>query len=415
MSKPLIVTLAILLGPAAALSAGAQPADEEGARRAELQRLLVGVEARMAAIPSQRACAPRVGLEDHAAMFEADIARSPLSAEEAARIARGIVQLDDFVRYYETSVADVCRVYDQVRATESRFERLRIDVHEPLLRAVTSIQSRLPSSASELKEVFQAQNCYYPSRHAAVVSSCLYEGTPFGALREFVHVADDGVIRARHDARLGRDHVTRYHRYTGGSFLYRNHTKVDVVNTVRSDGGSFKFGVKATRKALHSRTSTLRWAKDSLRYSLGLPSSATIADIYVARLVDAARRHAAGWCERTVKSGALLARTFNVHAPSGGEAARRYADAAKMIRADIERIAATGAADLCTGRNADLRALIGPALDEAVEPPVDIDEALYVEARTKEELMLRSHGRYLRAGYLLGETAARLIATDAGQ
>ena len=67
------------------------------------------------------------------------------------------------------------------------------------------------------------------------------------------------------------------------------------------------------------------------------------------------------------------------------------------------------------GENTDLRALIGPALDAAVEPPVDIDEAQYVEARMKEELMLQSHGRYLRAGYLLGETAAQLIAPDAGQ
>ena len=304
----------------------------------------------MASIPSQRACAPRVGFEDHASMFEADIARSPLTAEEAKRIARGIVQLDNFVRYYATSVADVCRLYDQVRATESRFERLRVEVHEPLLRAVTSIQSRLPSSPAELKEVFRAGNCYHPSRHVAVVSSCLRKGTPYRALQEFVHVADDGVIQARHNARLGRDRVTRYNRYTGGSIFYRDHTDVAVVNAVWSGGGTFEFWVMAKRKALHSKSNTVRWAKNSLRYSLGLPSSATIADLYVGRLVAAARRHAADWCQKTVQNGARLARTFNAHAPAGGDTVRPYADAAKAIRAEIERIAPTGTASLCTVR-----------------------------------------------------------------
>ena len=323
MSKPLIVTLAILLGPAAALSAGAQPADEERARRAGLQRLLDGVEARMATIPSQRECAPRVGFEDHAAMFGADIARSPLSAAQAERIARGIVQFDNFVRYYETSVADVCRLYEQVRATAGRFERLRVEVHEPLLRAVTTIQSRLPSSPAELEEVFRAHNCYHPSRHAAVISSCLHNGTPFRALQAFVHVADDGVIRARHDARLGRDHVTGYNRYTGGSFLYRNHTDVEVVNAVRGEGGSFKFGVMATRKALHSRESTLRWAKNSLRHG---PRPAFLGDDRGHLRRSPGRRGAAS-CRRLVPEDGQERRPAlpHVQRPRAGRRRRRTA------------------------------------------------------------------------------------------
>ena len=226
MTKPLIVSLVVLCS-AGILAAGGQPQGDEATRRAALEQQLEGVEARMAAIPAERECAPRVGLDSHAAMFEADIDRSPLSAAEAERIAQGIVQLDNFVRYYGSAVADTCRLYDQVRASESRFARLRADVHDRLVQAVTAIQSRLPSSAGELESVFRTGNCYHPNRHATVISSCLMEGTPFRAMQAFVHVADAGVIRARRRTSLGRDDV-RHNQYTGGSFLYRNHTDVNI-------------------------------------------------------------------------------------------------------------------------------------------------------------------------------------------
>ncbi len=381
MTKLLIAILVILSGPTAFV-VGAQPEDGR-TRRAELRALLDAVGDRMAAIPARRECAPQIGLEDLAAMFEADIARSPLSAEEAARIARGIVQLDNFVRYYGGAVADTCRIHDQVRAGEGRAARLRDEVHDRLVQAVTAIQSRLPSSASELEAVFRTANCYHPSRHATVVSTCLREGTPFEVMRAFVHVADDGVIRARRDPGLGRDRVTNHYHYTGGSFLYRNHSDLTVENTVES-AGRHRFMAMATRKALHTQSTMLNWVRGSLRRGLDLPSSATIVDLYVGRLVDASRRHAAAWCETTVKSGALLAKAFNAQAPADGDAVRPYADAAQAIRADIERIAVTGSADLCTGANADLRALVGPAADEAIGAPLDIDEALYVEAAPRK-------------------------------
>ena len=44
-----------------------------------------------------------------------------------------------------------------------------------------------------------------------------------------------------------------------------------------------------------------------------------------------------------------------------------------------------------------------------------LDEALYVEARTREELLLQEHSRFLRARYLLGDTAAGLLATEPQQ
>ena len=46
-------------------------------------------KARLATIPSQRECAPRVDLSGHMAMFE-----------EANRIARATVQLANYIRYY---------------------------------------------------------------------------------------------------------------------------------------------------------------------------------------------------------------------------------------------------------------------------------------------------------------------------
>ena len=153
-------------------------------------------------------------------------------------------------------------------------------------------------------------NCYHPSRHATVVSTCLREGTPFEVMRAFVHVADDGVIRARRGPGLGRDRVTNHHHYTGGSFLYRNHSDLTVENMVES-AGRHTFMAMATRKALHTQSTMLNWVRGRLRRGLDLPSSATIADLYVGRLVDASRRHAAAWCESTVKSGALLAKAFN--------------------------------------------------------------------------------------------------------
>ena len=101
----------------------------------------------MASIPSQRACAPRVGLEDRASMFAADIARSPLTAEEAERIARGIVQLDNFVRD-----ADIlCRLYEQVRATESRRLRGGSFLYRNIVDVERSNRIRLPSRDQNLE------------------------------------------------------------------------------------------------------------------------------------------------------------------------------------------------------------------------------------------------------------------------
>ena len=125
-------------------------------------------------------------------MFETDIERSPLSADEAGHIARGTVQLDNFVRYCGGAVAETCRIPDQVLVGEGRTARLRDEVRDRLVRAVTGIQSRLPSSPADLEAVFRTGNCYHPSRHATVLSTCVRAGTPFGLLRAVVHVADDG-------------------------------------------------------------------------------------------------------------------------------------------------------------------------------------------------------------------------------
>ena len=55
---------------------------------------------------------------------------------------------------------------------------------------------------------------------------------------------------------------------------------------------------------------------------------------------------ASSWCLANVKNGARIAKAFAAHAPTrSGAAVRPYADAAKLIRTDIEQIAVTGATE----------------------------------------------------------------------
>ena len=180
-------------------------------------------------------------------------------------------------------------------------------------------------------------------------------------MQAFVHVADDGLIggRRRTDG-FGSDQVTHYRRYTPIGFG-RDYTDLHLENTVRSAERQFRFGVMVKRVRLHSPADMFNWTKRSLlRSGLNLPSTATIADVYVQRLVDAARRHAVSWCQTTVKSGALTAKVFSAHAPDGGPAALPYAEASKLLRADIENLAATGISELCNGNNADILAVSAP-------------------------------------------------------
>ena len=423
-NKHWLMTLVLLCGCAAAIAAGTQQQDAEdgSARRAELARLLEGVTVRLASIPSHLECAPQVDLTEHVAMFAEDIARSPLSAAEAERIAAGIVQLDNFVRLYGGGVTTVCQLHDQKQASDSHFAQLRAEVEQRLTLAVTAIQSRMPSSPAELEEIFRSEwrfrrlhgRCYTSSTHSNQRRACLRGGTPFDALRKLVHVADDGVIRPRNAVGLGSDEVTSYYQRHGGGFWSRNHSRLDAENTFQSGGTTFTFGVASKRKALHSSVNMMHWVKSDLRYGLDLLSSATLADIYVGHLVNAARLHAATWCAATVRSGALIANVFNDHAPSAGDAVQPYTDAGRLLRADIEQIAATGTDDLCNGANAQLRSLVGSVVGAAIDK-VRPAPPLYTDARTEEELVLRAHARQLRASYLLGDAAVELVATDALQ
>ena len=425
-NKHWLMTLVLLCGCAAAIAAGTQPQqqddEDESTLRAELARQLEGVTVRLATIPSHLECAPRLDLTEHVAMFAEDIARSPLSADEAKRIAKGIVQLDSFVRLYGGGVTTVCQLHDQKQASDSHFAQLRAEVEQRLTLAVTAIQSRMPSSPAELEEIFRSEwrfqklheRCYTSKTHSNQIGACLRGGTPFDALRELVHVADDGVIRPRHAVGLGRDEVTSHYKHDGGSLFSRNHSRLRAENTFQSGGTTFTFGVASKRKALHSSVNMMNWVKSDLRYGLDLLSSATLADIYVGHLVNAARHHAATWCAATVRSGALIANVFNDHAPSAGDAVQPYTDASRLLRAEIEQIAATGTDDLCNGANAQLRSLVGSVVGAAIDK-VRPAPPLYTDARTEEELVLRAHARQLRASYLLGDAAADLVATDALQ
>lgn len=404
----LFITAAAILYPAVVLAGGMQPAGVEVERRAELKQLLDGVKARLATVPSQRECAPLVDFTGFMLVLEEDISRTPLSAEAANRIEWGIGQLDDFAQYFGLAVGDVCQLYDRSEASAAGLADRRIDVENRLTEAVTAIQARMPANPSELEAVFPAGYCSYPPEHVGgSIRTCLHEGTPFEALQAFVHVAPDGVIRARRaNVGLGSARKTENYPWTGGSFLYRNHTKFAIEITVRRGGSQFRFGAFAKRARLHEERNMLDWTMRTLQRERNLPASATLADVYVRDMVDAARRHAASWCQTTVKSGALTARVFNSYSPDRGSAVMPYSDASKVLRADIENLAATGVAELCNGNNADLRALIGPALDEAFAEPIDTDGALYEEARLQEQLVLDEHWRRLRAAYLLGGAAA---------
>ena len=248
-------------------------------------------------------------------------------------------------------------------------QQLRPEIEERLTRAVTDIQSRMPSSPAELESVFRpAPSCYIPRRRPRFIRLCLLGGTPFEVLRMFVHVADDGVIRARHGLGLGRDRVTHDLRWVRDFVIRAHRTYLYVENTTHSGGRQYEFGVMAHKKGSHSQPSMLDWVKNNLQRGLDLPESATIADIFVGRLVDAARRHAVARCRATVKSGARVTQVFNAHAPISRRVAMRqpYNVAAEVLRTDIEQVAATGAAELCDSNTAGLRALVGPAVDVAL-------------------------------------------------
>ena len=114
---------------------------------------------------------------------------------------------------------------------------------ERLIEAVTAIQSDLPASPAELEAVFRAPYCYYPSSHRVKTSICLFEGTPFEAMRRFVRVVD-GKIRARGGLRIGRDSMTEFFIKRGPGF-YRDHSNAKLRNSV---GGGIVFGSMAKRK-----------------------------------------------------------------------------------------------------------------------------------------------------------------------
>ena len=101
----------------------------------------------------------------------------------------------------------------------------------------------------------------------------------------------------------------------------------------------------------------------------------TVAGVYVAYLVNAARSHAAATCAATVRNGARLAKAFSAKAPADGEAARIYADAVRVLRAEIEQISAD---ELC-GRQR-MRALVDPALARVVDSSGDVETSLDLDA-----------------------------------
>ena len=419
-----------ITGWALTLTAAAQEPEEHDLR-AELESRLDGVEARIAAIPA-RDCAPGSRHDALLAMIEDDIERSsPLSPEEASRIAEGIRSLDAYAGYYASAAAFTCADHDKARSNLDSLEELRDRARERLMDAVIAIQSDLPASPAELKDVFRAPNCYYPSRHTVTTSICLFEGTPFEAMRRFILVDDDGVIRARGGMRLGRDVMTQFFRKDGSTVLYRDHSNATLRNSVEG----LVFGSMAMRK-------TLRWNRQNMRDSImgtlygrvrrlshldALPRSAdmrstengnssdkspvTVAGVYVARLVNAARSHAAATCAATVRNGARLARAFTAGTPEG-EAARIYVDAERLIRAEIEQIAATGADELCDRRQTDMRALVDPVLARVVNPPGDVEMQLYEQARLDEELKLRVLADRLRERYFFGSDVPLGLGAD---
>ena len=413
-----ILSLAFALANGWALSSAAQEPEPE-VLRAKLASRLDAVEARMEAIPA-RDCTPGSRHFVLVEMIRTDIERAPLSPEKATRIEKGIQWLGNYAGFFASAADVTCADYDDVRSKLESLQELRDLVRERLTEAVVAIQSRLPATADQLSSVFSAPGCYYPSSHTTTTSLCLFEGTAFQAMRRFVQIVD-GEIRARGGLRLGRDVMTDFFREDGGCFCYRDYANA----TLKSDlGGGIVFGSMAMRK-------TIRWNRRSMRSSmlttlysrlkqlpqLELPqisemrstergsssrsSPATVAGIYVARLVNAARSFAATSCEATVRNGARLANVFNSKAPAdeAGEAARIYGDAAHLIRAELETISATGARELCDRRSTDMRALIDPALARVVGPSGDVETKLYRDAREREEINLRVVADQIRERY----------------
>ena len=134
--------------------------------------------------------------------------------------------------------------------------RARDLARERLIEAVTAMQSKLPDSPAELEAVFRAPNCYfhYPSSHRTTTTICLFEGTPFGALRRFVHVVD-GVIRARGGLRIGRDEMTQF--FSRHRCFLPSYSNATLRNRVEG----MVFGSIAGRKSL-------RWKRQSMRNSI---------------------------------------------------------------------------------------------------------------------------------------------------
>ena len=266
---------------------------------------------------------------------------------------------------------------------------------ERLIEAVVAVQSQLPASPAQLEAVFRAPNCYYSRYHVTTTTICLFDGTPFEAMRRFVQIVD-GEIRAPRGLKIGRDVMTHSRResgcFAGGLLSTRDHYYATIWNDV---GGGIVFGSMAMREwkrdrlidwerrirvsmlaTLYSSLQRLpqldelpRMASSSMRStrrgSSSKSSPVTVAGAYVAGLVNAARSHAAAMCVATVRNGTRLANVFSSKAPAEGEAARiYYRDASRVIRAELEQTAATGGADdLC--RRTDMRALVAPALERA--------------------------------------------------
>ena len=429
MTKPRMFGVVVVLSAAvvavAATTVGTQPEEpggDEGARRVELEQFLGALQERLAGVAAPRECAPRVSFGEHVRMFATDIERSPLSADQAQRIMKGLIELEDLTRYYEGAVDEVCGLAAEYRVDEVERERVRADVQGRLTSAVTAVQSRLPATPAALESVFPNYQCYTSKRHVSHTTICLREGTPFEAMEAFIQVDADGAIGPRHDpTTLGQDTVLGvYHGGRTWGIATRNHTRISAEGKVQvSDGQRFTVGIQGKMKKIRTESTMLTWAKSDLKYyynrsRLDLPRSATITGIYVGRLVDAVRRHATATCATTVGNGARLAQAFNEYAPSDGEAAQVYADAAKVVRADIEGIAPTGSADICSGTNTALQALVGPATREAMPEP-KVDGTLVADARMTEELTLRDYSRELRKNYLLGDLDAQPVANQASR
>ena len=292
---------------------------------------------------------------------------------------------------------------------------------ERLIEAVTAIQSDLPASPAELEAVFPAPYCYYPSSHRVETSICLFEGTPFEAMRRFVRVVD-GKIRARGGLRIGRDSMTEFFRERGLGIFYRNHSNAKLRNSV---GGGIVFGSMAKRKdtdwtpkrmrnsILHVLYHELKWLpqldalpriadmRSTRRGNSSQRSPVTVAGVYVAHLVNAARSHAAATCAATVRNGARLAKAFSSRTPEG-EAADIYVDATRLIRGEIEQIAASGADELCDRRQTDMRALVDPVLERVVNSLDGVEIQLYERARLKEKLNLDEFAGLVRKHYFFG-------------